>query len=67
MTNRYVVLAGIMAGLLLLSAFTVPLVAPLRSSSAHLAIAVAIVFVGIALAAAVLFRRERAPVDLDEA
>ncbi len=47
--------AGIVSLLLLLTAFTVPLIAPVRASSLHLPAAIGIVLIGAALAMLVLF------------
>jgi hypothetical protein len=51
--------AAIVSLLLLLTAFTVPLVAPLRASSAHLVAALAILLIGVGLAALVLLGGDR--------
>lgn len=55
--------AAVSSLLLLLTAFTVPLVAPLRASSAHLIAALAILLVGTGLAALVLLGGDGSPED----
>lgn len=53
-SNRRVLPAAIVAALFSVTAFTVPLVAPLRASSAHLVLAAAVILVGAGLAFLIL-------------
>lgn len=57
--HRLSLRAAILSLLLLLTAFTVPLIAPLRASSAHLPAALAVVLVGAGLAVLVLSTGDR--------